>query len=57
MAKMGRPPKPARERQSKMVNLRLTPAEYKKLEEIAAGEHVSISDYLRHLLGFRSESK
>jgi predicted HicB family RNase H-like nuclease len=33
-----------------MVNLRLTPAEYKKLQEAAAKSGLSISDFIRHVL-------
>ncbi len=53
--KRGRPAKLARDRQSKMINVRLTPAEYKKVEDVAAVEHMSLSDYIRQLLGFRGQ--
>jgi len=56
MVKMGRPPKPAKERQSRMIALRLTPAEYKELEQAAAKSKVSLSSYIRQKLGLRGEA-
>ena len=55
MVKMGRPPKLARERQSRMIALRLTPAEYRELEQAAAKAEVSMSEYIRDKLGIRGD--
>ena len=44
--KMGRPPKKAKDRRSKPVALRMTPAEHKQLIADARAEGVSISAYL-----------
>ena len=54
MAKMGRPKKPAKERSSHLIALRLTAAEHKTLEQ-AAGKAQSVSDYIRHKLGLRGD--
>jgi hypothetical protein len=53
MAKMGRPKKAAKERQSKQIAIRVTAAEYGKLKH-AAGEG-KISDYIRQKLGLRGD--
>ncbi len=53
MAKMGRPKKAAKERQSKQIAIRVTAAEYGKLKH-AAGKD-KISDYIRHKLGLRGD--
>ncbi len=53
--KRERPAKLARDRQSTTISVRLTPAEYKKVEDVAAAEHISLSDYIRQLLVFRDE--
>ncbi len=45
--KMGRPPKPPAERRSKVVPLRMSAAEYRKLVRQAKGRGLSISEYLR----------
>jgi len=53
MSKMGRPKKPAKDRQSRVIALRVTPAEYKKIER-AAGKS-KIGDYVRECLGLRGD--
>ena len=53
MAKMGRPKKAAKERQSKQIAIRVTAAEYGKLKH-AAGKG-KVSDYIRQKLGLRGE--
>ena len=45
--RMGRPPKPKGMRKGKRLELRLTNAEHKKLEELAKAEGVSVSEFLR----------
>jgi predicted HicB family RNase H-like nuclease len=52
MARMGRPKLLAKERQSNLVALRLTPAEHKKLERLAEKSDLSVSAYVRRALGF-----
>jgi hypothetical protein len=54
---MGRPKKPAKERQSEIVGLRFTPAERKLFEQDARKAGLSLSEYLRSQLGLRSKSK
>jgi len=51
MAKLGRPKKATKERQSKQIAIRVTPAEYGKLK-YAAGKG-KVSDYIRRKLGLR----
>ena len=53
MAKMGRPKKAPKERQSKQIAIRVTAAEYGKLKR-AAG-NAEISDYIRQKLSLRGE--
>jgi len=53
MSKMGRPKKPAKDRQSRVIALRVTPAEYKKIER-AAGKS-KLGDYVRECLGLRGD--
>ncbi len=53
MAKMGRPKKAPKERQSKQIAIRVTAAEYGKLKR-AAG-NAEISDYIRQKLNLRGE--
>jgi predicted HicB family RNase H-like nuclease len=55
MAKMGRPKMQARERRSHLIMLRLTPAEHGKLERLARKSGLSVSDYVRRALGFKSK--
>jgi hypothetical protein len=55
MVKMGRPPLPAKERQSRIIALRLTSAEQRKLERLAEKSGVSVSDYVRRALGFKGK--
>ena len=55
MPKMGRPKKPAKERSSRLIALRLTSAEYKSLEHAAEKAKSSVSDYIRTKLGLRGE--
>jgi len=55
MARMGRPTKPKSERQSRLIALRLTPAEHKELEEMAEKSRQSVSDYVRRALGFKGK--
>jgi len=52
---MGRPKKLARERQSHLIALRLTPAEHKKLEQGAWQSGLSLSQFIRIRLGLRGE--
>jgi len=52
MAKEGRPTKPARERQSHQIAVRLMPGEHKALEDAASKTRLSVSDYIRLKLGF-----
>ena len=51
MARTGRPKIAASKRQSRVIALRVTPAEYKKLDQ-AAGKS-KIGDYIRKRLGLR----
>jgi hypothetical protein len=44
---MGRPPKPKSEHKSRMVRLRMTRAEYSKLEKKAKRAGLSVSEFLR----------
>jgi predicted HicB family RNase H-like nuclease len=50
---MGRPPKAPNQRQSKMVAVRVTPAERKELEAAAKRLKLSLTDYLRKKLELR----
>ena len=52
--KMGRPPKKAKDRRSKRVSLRVTPAEYRQIIMEAQAEGLSVTAYL---LRFWKESK
>jgi len=53
MAKMGRPRKPAKQRSSHLIAIRVTAAEYSKLKH-AAGKG-KVSDYIRRKLGLRGD--
>ncbi len=53
MAKMGRPKKTAKDRQSKQIAIRVTAAEYGKLKRSAG--NAEISDYIRRKLSLRGE--
>lgn len=55
MARMGRPKKPKSERQSHLIALRLTPAEHRKLEQLAKKSDLSVSDCVRRALGFKGK--
>jgi uncharacterized protein (DUF1778 family) len=55
MVRMGRPKKAASERQSKLIALRLKPAEIKTLERAASKARLSLSDYIRQKLDLRGE--
>jgi hypothetical protein len=55
MAKMGRPPLPAKERQSRIIALRLTRAERQQLERLAEKSGISVSGYVRRALGFKEK--
>jgi len=44
---MGRPPKPKAERLLKRVELRMSTAEYRKLEEKAKAKGLTVSEFLR----------
>jgi len=44
---MGRPPLPKTKRRSRIVKLRLSAAEYRKLAKLAAAEGLSVSAFLR----------
>jgi len=52
---MGRPTKLARDRQSEIVAVRLTPAERKEFERASKKAGLSISNYIRKQLGFDKE--
>jgi hypothetical protein len=45
--RMGRPPKPKSERKARMVRLRMSEAEYRKLEQKAKAKGLSVSEVLR----------
>jgi len=53
MARTGRPKLAVSKRQSRVIALRVTPAEYKKIER-AAGKS-KVSDYVRECLGLRGD--
>jgi hypothetical protein len=53
MARTGRPKIAASKRQSRVIALRVTAAEYKKLERSAGRS--KIGDYIRKILGVRGE--
>jgi len=55
MAKMGRPKKPAKERSSHLIALRLTPVEHTTLKQAAEKSRLSISDYIRLKIDLRGE--
>jgi len=61
MAKMGRPKKPISERLRRQIAIRLTDAEYQKIEQAAVKESIkrkaglTVSDYIRLKLGLRGE--
>ena len=61
MAKMGRPKKPVSERLRRQIAIRLTDAEYQKIEQAAVKESIkrkaglTVSDYIRLKLGLRGE--
>ena len=61
MAKMGRPKKPVSERRRRQIALRLTDAEYQKIEQAAVKESIkrkaglTVSEYIRLKLGLRGE--
>ena len=55
MARMGRPKLIAKQRQSRLIAIRLTPAEHKQLERLAKKSKLSVSDYVRRALGFKSK--
>ena len=46
-AKMGRPPKKAKDKLSEIVTLRMTPAEHKQLMNDARDSKLSVSAYLQ----------
>jgi hypothetical protein len=52
---MGRPKKPAKQRSSHLIALRLTPAEHKALERAAEKAKLPLSDYVRSKLDLRGE--
>jgi len=51
MTKMGRPKKPAKQRSSRLIAIRVTAAEYGKLKN--AARKGKVSDYIRQKLGLR----
>jgi predicted HicB family RNase H-like nuclease len=55
VARTGRPPKRAKERQSHLIALRLKPAEYRALEQAAKKASLSVSEYIRQTLKLRGE--
>ena len=46
-AKMGRPPKKAKDRLSEIVTLRLSPSDHKRLKRDARASRLSVSAYLQ----------
>ncbi|GMV79778.1 MAG: hypothetical protein AMXMBFR7_09620 [Planctomycetota bacterium] len=52
--RMGRPPKPKAERLSEIINLRMTPGERRRFEELARLEGCTISELI--LRPWRKES-
>jgi len=55
MAKMGRPTIPAKERSSRVIALRLTPAEEKTLQQLAKQSGLTVGDYIRTKLKLRGD--
>lgn len=55
MSKLGRPKKPAKERSSHLIALRLTAAEHKALEQAVKESKLSVSNYIREKLGLRGD--
>jgi hypothetical protein len=53
MSRIGRPKIAASKRQSRVIAVRVTPDEYRKLDE-AAGK-LKIGDYIRQKLGLRGD--
>ena len=53
---IGRPKLPAKERQNVILGIRLTKAEKGAFEEAAEKAGVSLSTYIRKLLGLKKES-
>jgi hypothetical protein len=45
--RMGRPPKPKTQRKSRLVQLRMSKAEYREIEEKAKAAGLSVSEFLR----------
>lgn len=45
-AKMGRPPKPPAEKMSKLVGLKVTPGEYRRLRAAARKAGLSVAAYI-----------
>jgi len=54
---MGRPKKPAKERQSEIVGVRFTSAERQRFEQAARKAGLSLSEYLRSKLGLERKSQ
>jgi len=54
MAKIGRPTIPAKDRSSRVIALRLTPAEEKTLQQQANKSGLRVGDYIRTKLKLRS---
>lgn len=52
---IGRPKLPAKARSSKMICLRLTPDELKRLEQQAQKAKLSVVDFIRQNLGLRGD--
>jgi predicted HicB family RNase H-like nuclease len=52
---MGRPSIPAKERSSRVIALRLTPAEEKTLQKLAEKSGLSVSNYIRTKLNLRGD--
>ena len=47
MAKIGRPPKPAGEGLEEVMRFRVRPSDRERIERIAAGMRMSVTEYLR----------
>jgi predicted HicB family RNase H-like nuclease len=48
--KRGRPAKQSSDQQSKMLNVRLTPAQHQQFSTLASQDNRSLSNYVRKLL-------
>jgi predicted DNA-binding protein len=56
MTRTGRPAKPAKDRQSEVIAVRLTSAEYKELKRVSKATKLNESDVLRRCIKAGLES-